>query len=92
MADRYHGDRRGVIAKADSREIMNALNSKKLLNSKWTAVKPCNKERHFLVTEVEYDEDGVIIHCLIEAVMTRRSSKINWRSLGDGDRWMTGWH
>ena len=71
---------------------MNALNSKKLLNSKWTAVKPCNKERHFLVTEVEYDEDGVIIHCLLEAVTTRRSSKINWRSLGDGDRWMTGWH
>ena len=30
---------------------MNPLNPKKLLNSKWTAVKPRNKEKHFLVTE-----------------------------------------
>ena len=70
---------------------MKTVNSKKLLNSKWTAVKPRNKEKHFLVTEVEYDEDGVIIHCLIEAVMTHRSSKVDWRSLGDVDQWMTGW-
>jgi len=70
---------------------MNTLNPKKLLNSKWTAVKPRNKEKHFLVTEVEFDEDGVIIHCLIEAVMTRRSSNIDWRSLGNGDQWVNGW-
>lgn len=70
---------------------MNPLNSKKLLHSKWTAVRPRKKEKHFLVTEVEYDEDGVIIHCLIEAVMTRRSVTIDWRSLGDDDRWITGW-
>ena len=70
---------------------MNTLNPKKLLNSKWTAVSPRDKEKHFLVTEVEYNEDGVIIHCLIEAVMTRRSGEIDWRSLGDSDRWTTGW-
>lgn len=70
---------------------MNPLNPKKLLNSKWTAVRPRNKEKHFVVTELEYDEDNVIIHCLIEAVMTRRSRKIDWRSLADGDQWMTGW-
>ena len=46
---------------------MNTLNPKKLLNSKWTAVKPSNKGKHFLVTEVEFEEDGVITHCLIEA-------------------------
>ena len=70
---------------------MNTLNPKKLLNSKWTAVKPSNKEKHFLVTEVEFDEDGVIIHCLIEAVMTHRSSKIDWRSLRNSDQWVNGW-
>jgi len=70
---------------------MNTLNPKKLLNSKWTAVKPSNKEKHFLVTEVEFDEDGVIIHCLIEAVMTRRASKIDWRSLRNSDQWVNGW-
>lgn len=70
---------------------MNTLNPKKLLNSKWTAVRPGNKERHFLVTEVEFDDDGVIIHCLIEAIMTRRSSKIEWRSLKNSDEWVNGW-
>ena len=35
---------------------MNKINPKKLLNSKWTAVKPTNKEKHFLVTEIEFDE------------------------------------
>lgn len=71
---------------------MNSLNPKKLLNSKWTLVNPVNKEKHFLVTEVEHDENGAITQCLIEAVMTRRTMAINWRTLGDSDRWVTGWH
>ena len=71
---------------------MNSLSSKKILNSKWTAANPTNKEKHFLVTEVEYDENGVVIRCLIEAVMTRRSSVIEWRSLRNGDLWVSGWH
>ena len=70
---------------------MNTLKPKKLLNSKWTAVKPSNKEKHFLVTEVEFDEEGAVVHCLIEAVMTRRSFKIDWRSLKEGDQWVNGW-
>ena len=70
---------------------MNSLSSKKILNSKWTAANPTNKEKHFLVTEVEYDENGVVIHCLIEAVMTRRSRVIEWRSLQNGDQWINGW-
>ena len=70
---------------------MNPLNPKKLLNSKWTAVKPANKEKHFLVTEVEIDGNGVIIHCLIEALMTRRSFQVDWRELKNGDRWVYGW-
>jgi tryptophan-rich hypothetical protein len=70
---------------------MNTLNPKKLLNSKWTAVSPTNKEKHFLVTEVEFDEDDVIIHCLIEAVMTRHSSPIDWQTLKNSDHWMMGW-
>ena len=28
------------------------LNPKKLLDSKWTAVKPLNKEKHFIVAKV----------------------------------------
>jgi tryptophan-rich hypothetical protein len=70
---------------------MNALNPKKLLNSKWTSVNPVNKEKHFLVTDVEHDENGAITHCLIEAVITRRTIAIDWRTLGDRDLWVNGW-
>ena len=67
------------------------LNPKKLLNSKWTAITPSNKERHFLVTEVEYDDNGVIVQCLLEAVISRRSMAIDWRVLGNKEEWIIGW-
>ena len=70
---------------------MNPVNTKKLLNSKWTAVRPAGKEKHFLITEVEFDEEGAIIHCLMEAVMTRRSFPIEWRDLRKSNTWITGW-
>ena len=60
---------------------MNPVNTKKLLNSKWTAVRPVEKEKHFLITEVELDEEGAINHCLMEAVLTRRCFPIGWREL-----------
>ncbi|WP_198927950.1 TIGR02450 family Trp-rich protein, partial [Vibrio crassostreae] len=39
---------------------MNRINPKKLLRSKWTAVSPVKKEKHFMVTEVEFEEGEVI--------------------------------
>jgi tryptophan-rich hypothetical protein len=54
-----------------SDQVMNKINPKKLLNSKWTAVTPMNKEKHFLVTGLEFDEDDGVVDCVIEAVMNR---------------------
>ncbi len=45
---------------------MNKINPRKLLNSKWTAVNPKNREKHFMVNEVEFDEDESVISCSIE--------------------------
>jgi tryptophan-rich hypothetical protein len=70
---------------------VNKINPEKLLNSKWTAVKPANKEKHFVVNEVEFDEEGVVISCSIEAVMTKRSMLISWQDLKDTNQWMQGW-
>jgi tryptophan-rich hypothetical protein len=70
---------------------MNKINPKKLLNSKWTAVSPKNKEKHFLVSEVEFDEEGMVIACSIEAVMSKRSTLINWLELTDVSCWIQGW-
>jgi tryptophan-rich hypothetical protein len=70
---------------------MNNINPKKLLNSKWTAVTPVNKEKHFLITELKLDEEGEVIHCLIEAVISHRVEPIEWEGLKDTDTWIQGW-
>ncbi|KZX78585.1 hypothetical protein A3715_19425 [Oleiphilus sp. HI0009] len=70
---------------------MNKIDPKKLLNSKWTAVKPLNKEKHFMVAEVEFDEEGEVIHCLLEAIISRRTTAIDWRQLRDKTLWKQGW-
>lgn len=70
---------------------MNPINPRKLLNSKWTAIKPKNKEKHFLVCAVEFDEEGQRIACVIEAVLTKREMPIDWQTLKDNTYWLQGW-
>ena len=70
---------------------MHQINPRKLLHSKWTAVTPKNKEKHFLVTKVTYDEEGNVTLCLLEAVLTKREQTINWQSLKNSDAWRQGW-
>lgn len=69
----------------------NQINPRKLLNSKWTAVEPAQKEKHFIVTEIEFDEEGVVISCVIEAVMSKRTFPIQWQNLKNQDQWIQGW-
>ena len=66
-----------ITVKSNLLVAMNKINTKKLLNSKWTAVKPINKEKHFLISELEFDENDKVIHCLIEAVISHRVQPIN---------------
>jgi len=33
-------------------QLSTKLNAKKLLNSKWTAVSPMNKEKHFIISQI----------------------------------------
>mgnify|MGYP001813795689 CR=1 FL=1 len=70
---------------------LNKINPKKLLNSKWTAVEPTNKEKHFMVTEVEFDEEGAVTSCSIEAIISKRSIPIQWQDLQDTSHWVHGW-
>ena len=69
------------------------LNPKKLLLSKWTAVTPTNKEKHFVVTKVIEPEPPELRVELVEleAVHSRRSAVIPWRSLTDVAKWQHGW-
>ena len=70
---------------------MHQINPKKLLHSKWTAVSPVNKEKHFLLTELKFDEAGDVIHCLLEAVISNREIPIDWHELKNSAHWRQGW-
>ena len=70
---------------------MNRINPEKLMNSKWTAIEPVNRQRHFIVTAVQRDDEGFVVSCEIEAVLTRKASQIDWRELKDASRWQMGW-
>ena len=70
---------------------MNQINPKKLLNSKWTAVNPVNKEKHFIVSKITFDDENIITSCRLEAVMTKRILVINWQDLKDDEIWIHGW-
>lgn len=69
------------------------LQPAKLLRSKWTAVVPVDKEKHFIVTAVIAPEPpGTHIDAItIEAVLTGRSLTLRWRELNDASRWLQGW-
>lgn len=66
---------------------MHQVNPKKLLHSKWTAVSPVNKEKHFLVTKLAFDEEGNVIHCVLEAVISNREAAIDWQELNNTAHW-----
>ena len=70
---------------------MNQINPKKLLNSKWTAVNPVDKEKHFLINKVTFDEEGLVIECVIEAVLSKRTMSIQWQELKNSQHWQQGW-
>jgi len=71
----------------------NRLSPKKLLLTKWTAVTPVHKEKHFVVTRVVLPEPPAtrIDDVELEAVHSRRSVLLRWRDLTDGSRWRQGW-
>ena len=72
---------------------MNPLNPKKLLLSKWTAVEPVAKQKHFLVSRVVQPllATDPIEWVEIEAVFSKATRAIQWRELQDGCVWRQGW-
>ncbi len=69
------------------------LSPKKLLLTKWTAVTPRAREKHFMVVRViEPELPGAPVQDVeIEAVYTRRTRVLPWRELTDAARWRRGW-
>lgn len=70
---------------------MNRINPRKLQQSKWTAVTPRDREKHFLVTRVICDAAGVPQRCILEAVHSKREQELDWHELQDAAQWRFGW-
>ena len=72
---------------------MNPLNPKELLLTKWTAVKPIAKQKHFLVSRVIQPEQPTdpIEDVEIEAVFSKGTHLIAWQELQDDGVWRQGW-
>ena len=72
---------------------MNPLNPKKPHLTKWTAVTPVAKQKHFLVSRVVEPElpTDPIESVEIEAVLSKATQIIPWRDLKDDSVWRQGW-
>ena len=71
----------------------NPLSPKKLLLTKWTAVKPVAKQKHFLISRVIEPEQltDPVERVEIEAVFSNAVQEIAWRDLQDDSVWRQGW-
>ena len=71
----------------------NPLSPKKLLMTKWTAVTPRNREKHFVVTLVVEPEPPSmrVEYVELEAVHSKQVYLLHWRDLTDASLWRQGW-
>lgn len=72
---------------------MNSLHPKKLMLTKWTAVQPISKNKHFLVCKVMQPEPpSVFIEWIeLEAVYSKDVIRLEWQALRDDSVWRQGW-
>jgi len=79
---------------------MNPLHPKKLLLTKWTAVQPLAKQKHFIVVKLIEPEPPTLPDSTVEApvefveiesVFSKKTQRIAWRELRDDTRWRQGW-
>lgn len=75
------------------RSSLHVLSPKKLLLTKWTAVAPRGREKHFLVVKLIQPEPprSPIVAVELEAVHSNRVRVLPWRELTDTAKWMRGW-
>jgi tryptophan-rich hypothetical protein len=73
---------------------MNSVDPKKnLLLSKWTAVQPIARNKHFLVAKVILPEPPALAveWVDLEAVHSKTITRMAWRELRDTSRWRQSW-
>ena len=70
----------------------NPVNLKKIVGSKWTAVLPENREKHFIVLDWERDEnDQPTDRIQLEAILTGTVRLLHHKALAEQEEWLIGW-
>ena len=70
----------------------NPVQRNKIVGSKWTARRPQNREKHFLVLGWVEDDNGQPTEEVeLEAILTGRVRHVYWRALESVDDWRIGW-
>lgn len=66
---------------------------KKILNSKWTAVDPKNKEKHFVVIKLNYSKTDILVveSIILEAIFTKQHYTMSVEHLVESGLWAKGW-
>jgi tryptophan-rich hypothetical protein len=64
------------------------INPEKQLMTKWTAVEPKRKERHFIVTKlIRLTDETFVVACMLEAAINKNNYEMDWRELKDTKTW-----
>ena len=76
-----------------NRPATRQLNPDKLLLSKWTAVDPVGREKHFIVTRLiaPPSPETRVELVQMEALYSGRNFNLPWRALRDDGIWRQGW-
>ena len=71
----------------------STVDSRKLLYSKWTAIEPRDREKHFVVNRIfQIDTSGsTSVNVELEAVLSKRVRSLPLNELFDTTRWTQGW-
>ena len=72
--------------------LKNRFSKDKLLGSKWTALHPMQKEKHFIVLDWDPKAPEQREKVLVEAVLTRRERLVPVSELRNCKDWRMGWH
>jgi tryptophan-rich hypothetical protein len=88
-----HPEPGAAAPKPDHGAKKNPLSPKKLLLTKWTAVTPRHREKHFVVARViEPELPSLRVEQVeLEAVHSGRVYRLHWRELTDASLWRQGW-
>lgn len=86
--------RTSPFTEEDGSQMNKNLQTRPLIDSKWTDLAPVQRDKHFVVTRVKVRETETLAADSIElrALISKRTRIITRDQLSDKTRWLPDWH